>query len=114
MKTIKLVLTDVHGTPLNFGDIVKINSGRSSSGFFYAEVKYLTEEKAIAPFHTFSFNSFERVDKLPENAKELSEKRYKVWYVPNTPEDKEHFENYLMSWLECENLLNRCFHIELI
>lgn len=114
MTTIKLVLTDVHGNTLNFGDIVKINPGRGSDSCFYAEVKYLEKEKAIAPFHTFSFHSFEKVDKLPENAKELNETRYKAWYVNTSPEAAERFEGYLSDWRACEHELNRCFHIELI
>ncbi len=114
MKTIKLVLTDVHGKTLNFGDIVKINSGRGDDSCFYAEVKYLEKEKAIAPFHTFSFHSFEKVDKLPENAQELNEPRYKAWFVNTGPEAAKRFEGYLMSWRQCEHELHRCFHIELI
>jgi hypothetical protein len=111
MKTIKLILTDTHGTPLNFGDIVRVNSGRGGDSCFYSEVKYLEKEKAIAPFHTFSFHSFEKVDKVPENAKELSETRYKAWYIDKDAESEKNFEGYLMDWRKCEHELNRCFHI---
>lgn len=117
MNKIVLKLTDVHGKELNFGDIVKINSGRGVNSCFYAEVKYLEKEQAIAPFHTFSFHSFEKVDKLPEGAKELNEERYKCWFhtdekeADRQQEIKESFDGYLIDWRKCEHELNRCFHI---
>lgn len=111
MKTIKLILTDVHGKTLNFGDIVKINSGRGGDSCFYAQITYLEKEKSIAPFHSFSFHSFEKVDKVPEGAKELSETRYKSWFMNTDIEAEKRFEGYLMDWRKCEHELNRCFHI---
>lgn len=109
----KLKLFDRKGQELNEGDIVKISDGRRFQ--FFAEVKYLPESKAIAPFHTFSFHSFEKIDKLPENAIEALEKRYKVWYVEQPDPDMEasDFERYLTDWRACEMLLEKgVFRIE--
>ena len=51
----KLELYDRKGNILSIGDIVKISDGK---GFhFFSEVKFLEDEKCIAPFHTFSFHS---------------------------------------------------------
>jgi hypothetical protein len=100
-------LTDRKGTPLNEGDIVAVSDGYRFN--FYAEVKYLEKEKALAPFHTFSFHSFEKVDKVPDNAIQSNEERYKIWYVQRElaleDVEKDHFSKYLMDWRQCEHLL---------
>src|SRR5690606_36604752 len=114
----KLELYDRKGNKLNLGDIVKISNGKEFS--FYAEVKYLENEKVITPFHTFSFHSFENVDKIPEHAKKLTTKeRYNVWYTHSPELDEkeatEYANEYLISWRECEHLLEkRCFRVELL
>jgi hypothetical protein len=112
-----LKLYDRKGRELNTGDIVKISNGKYFT--FWAEVKYLQKEKVITPFHTFSFHSFEKVDKVPENATKSTEDRYNIWYVyqDEAEEDKEanKFEQYLMDWRICEHLLDdKCFRIALI
>ena len=113
----KLELYDRIGNKLNIGDIVKISNGKEFT--FYSEVKYLEKEKAIAPFHTFSFHSFEKVDSIPENAEKLDEERYNIWFInpPDSDEKNipEYANKYLMSWRECEHLLEkRCFSISLL
>ena len=110
----KLKLFDRKGIELHLGDIVKISDGRRIQ--FYSEVKYLESEKAISPFHTFSFHSFEKVDKLPDNAiRSPMETKYNIWYLPDPEADEAHdFDGYLMRWKECERLLkNNVFNIEL-
>jgi hypothetical protein len=107
MFTIKL--QDRKGNPLNEGDIVKISDGKAFT--FFAEVKFLEKEGVIAPFHTFSFHSFERVDKVPDNAiKSKEEQRYDIWYVYSDEAEKDEnandYENYLLSWRECERLMD--------
>jgi len=105
-----LELYDRNGTKLNIGDIVKVSDGRYFN--FYAEVKYLEEEEAITPFHTFSFHSFEKVEKVPDNAIKSKEERYNIWYIgrDSAEEDREEIvkqaEKYLMDWRHCEHLLN--------
>ena len=113
----KLELYDRAGNHLQIGDIVKISNGREFN--FYAEVKYLEDEKVITPFHTFSFHSFEKVDKVPEHAIKSTETRYNIWFTHSPEADvkavTEHVTNYLMEWRKCETLLeNKCFRIELI
>ena len=80
--------------------------------------KYLEEENAIAPFHTFSFHSFVKVDKLPENCElSKSETRYKIWIPANKETDlhSENGEKYLSSWRQCEDLLSKnCYRIKKI
>ena len=111
-----LELYDRIGNKLNLGDIVKVSNGKEFS--FYAEVKYLESEKIITPFHTFSFHSFEKVEKVPEHAKKSTEERYNIWYT-NAPEidEKEaanYAEKYLIDWRQCEHLLeSRCYRIQL-
>ncbi len=110
-----LELYDRIGNKLKIGDIVKVSNGQDFS--FFAEVKYLEEEQIITPFHTFSFHSFEKVEKVPDNAKLLDEKRYKIWYIyPHEKDDKKvkkDAEKYLASWRNCEHLLEkRCFRIK--
>ena len=111
-----LELYDRIGNSLNIGDIVKISNGREFT--FYAEVKYLKKEQVITPFHTFSFHSFEKIDKLPENLIKCSEERYNVWFTHNpeldSDEHKKAAEKYLIDWRECEHLLeSKCFRIKL-
>lgn len=114
--TFKLTLHDRNGTELNQGDIVRVyNTGREYE--FYSEVKYLPEEKVIAPFHTFTFHSFEKVDKVPDNAVQSTNERYKIWYLGDTEQtdNSDMHENYLTSWRECEHYLSDgCYNIELI
>jgi hypothetical protein len=110
-----LELYDRIGNKLKIGDIVKVSNGQDFS--FFAEVKYLEEEQVITPFHTFSFHSFEKVEKVPDNAKLLDEKRYKIWYVyPPEKDDekaKKDAEKYLSSWRNCEHHLEkRCYRIK--
>jgi intein/homing endonuclease len=111
-----LKLYDRKGKELNEGDIVAVSDGKRFT--FYCEVKYLAKEKVIAPFHTFSFHSFEKVDKVPANAVESTEERYKIWYIYNeeatADEAADKAKNYLMDWRECEHLLSeKCFQIQL-
>jgi len=116
MFTLKLF--DRKGIELQFGDIVKISNGKEFT--FYAEVTYLQQEKLIAPFHTFSFHSFEKVDALPYNAiKATGEERYNVWYTEDSELDAEHNEvaikDYLIQWRECERLIEQgIYQIEFI
>ena len=111
----KLKLQDRNGIELNEGDIVKISNRHGFT--FFAEVKYLEKEGIIAPFHTFSFHSFVKVDKVPDNAIKSTEERYGIWYVPDdvaeVDEDNESFNQYLISWRQCEHLLESCFKIEI-
>lgn len=114
--TFKLTLHDRKGTELNQGDIVRVhNTGREYE--FYAEVKYLPKEKVIAPFHTFTFHSFEKVDKVPDNAVQSTNERYNIWYLGNAEQtdNAELHESYLSSWRACEHYLSDgCYNIELI
>jgi hypothetical protein len=112
---IELKLYDRQGAKLNFGDIVKVSGGHNFH--FYSEVKYLPEEECITPFHTFTFHSFEKVDKVPDYAiKSMIEKRYDIWFANSPePENLEGWikgEKYLLSWREYERLFEqRCFRI---
>lgn len=106
MFTLKLY--DRLGTELKIGDIVKISDGHKFS--FYSEIKYLASEECIAPFHTFCFHSFEKVDKLPENAVlSTIETRYKCWYInnPTSDDNAAQFSHYLTEWRQCERLLEQ-------
>jgi hypothetical protein len=109
-----LKLYDRKGNALKEGDIVKISNSREFT--FYAEVKYIEEEGIIAPFHTFSFHSFEKVDSVPEGAVRSKEERYGLWYLPEQREqdvDAEMYWQYLSEWRQCEHLIdNRCWRIE--
>lgn len=112
----KLKLYDRIGNELNPGDIVKVSDGKTIT--FYSEVKYLEKEQVITPFHTFSFHSFEKVDKVPEGAVKCSEERYNIWFTHSPDVDQEDAvkaaERYLIDWRQCEHLLEqRCFRIEL-
>jgi hypothetical protein len=108
----KLKLQDRKGNELKEGDIVKISNGREFT--FYAEVRYIEEEGIITPFHTFSFHSFEKVEKVPDNAIPCYDERYGIWYVKNAEADNEakNYEEYLLSWRQCEHLMEkRCWVI---
>jgi hypothetical protein len=111
----KLSLYDSFGNKLKQGDIVQVLTGRPETLTFYAEVKYLKDENIITPFHTFSFHSFKKVNKLPDNVKKSTEKRYNIWFEYHDVKKIETAEKYLIDWRKCEHLLkNRCFRIELI
>ena len=113
--TLKLTLHDRKGVELNEGDIVKISDGTRIN--FYSEVKYNEQRKCIYPFHVFSFHSVEKVDDIPEDAVLSSETDFRCWYIPTHEIDKKQddFEHYLMSWRECERLLeHNYFRIEKI
>lgn len=108
-----LTIHDRAGNDLNIGDLVKvISSDRNIQ--FYSEVKFLEKEQVIAPFHTFCFHAFEKIDKLPEGLVLSTEERYKVWYNPEPIEDDDFnvHSRYLTEWRECEHLLKeRIFRI---
>jgi hypothetical protein len=109
-----LTIHDRNGVELNIGDVVKISDGKEFQ--FFAEVKYLYDEQILTPFHTFSFHSFEKVDKVPDNAIKSTETRYNIWYLKNKEidNDAEHAERYLLSWRECERQLEKkCFRVKL-
>lgn len=113
-----LTLHDRNGTELNMGDYVKI-CNRANEFEFFAEVKYLEDQKVITPFHTFSFHSFEKVTEIPKEAVKSHEERYNIYYLEdpdfNSEDNAEQFKDYLMSWRECEhNIENRSYRIELI
>ena len=110
----KLSLYDREGTELQIGDTVKISDGKDFH--FFAEVKYLPEEKIITPFHTFSFHSFVKVNEVPANAIKSDEERYNIWYLyqddAEPDESAKEFSEYLMGWRQCEHLLeHRYFRI---
>ncbi len=114
----KLNLFDSIGAKLEIGDIVAVSDHRGNFTF-YAEVKYLEDEQIITPFHTFSFHSFTKVDKVPEHAMKSTEERYNIWYTNNPEHNSEEItklaEKYLLDWRQCEHLLHsRCFRIELL
>lgn len=102
-----LRLYDRKGVELHLGDTVKVSDGK---GFdFFAEVKYLKDEGAITPFHTFCFHSVEKIDKLPKNAKKSTETRYNIWYLSGDPENDSNakdFEGYLSDWQDCERQID--------
>jgi hypothetical protein len=110
-----LRLYDRNGTELKPGDIVQISNGRWMT--FWCEVKFLEEECLITPFHTFSFHSFEKVDKVPDHAVKSTEERYNIWYVYDDEADKDEesnkFDRFLSEWRHCEHLLEtRMWRIE--
>lgn len=113
-----LTLHDRNGTELKEKDIVKVSNGKKFT--FYAEVKWLKKEQAIAPFHTFSFHSFEKVDKIPEKAlRRIIEAEYDWWFLCDEEAEADEYakeaKKYLMSWRECEYLLEkRTYRINLI
>lgn len=109
----KLTIHDRNGVELKEGDIVRIIS--QDKWQFYSEVKYLQPEKVLTPFHTFSFKSVEKVDSVPDIAIKSTEERYNIWFLPTIEfedQGREQFSKYLMSWRECEYLLeNRLWRI---
>jgi len=113
----KLEIYDRKGIKLNIGDIVKVSNGKEFS--FYSEVKYLEKERALTPFHTFSFHSFEKVDAVPDHAQKATEERYNIWFTHSPQLDDteaaEQANKYLIDWRSCERFLdNRTFKIELL
>lgn len=103
-----LRLYDRNGTELHEKDIVAVSDG--SRFRFYSEVKFIKKECVIAPFHTFCFHSFVKVDKVPENAKKGSEERYNIWYVCDGEDadlKSDDFETYLLGWRTCENQIDK-------
>lgn len=103
-----LELYDRNGAKLQLGDLVRISNGRKF--VFYTEIKYLPEECAISPFHTFSFHSVEKVDEVPEGCTQSQhETRFKVWYNKTHDEDLDpkSGKDYLMSWRSCELALEQ-------
>jgi hypothetical protein len=104
---IQIKLFDRDKQELNFGDIVAISDGHALK--FYAEVQYMEADRAISPFHTFSFHSVKKVDKVPDDAVECDEPRFKCWYAPKPEIDDygQKIENYLMAWRECERFLEQ-------
>lgn len=113
----KLELYDRLGQKLNIGDFVKVSNGKEFT--FFSEVKWLEAQKVLTPFHTFSFHSFEKIDAIPDGAEKSLNEDYDIWYT-NSPEldpieSANQFNEYLMSWRECERLIEKnCFRIELI
>ena len=106
----ELTIHDRKGTQLNEGDIVKISDGKNIT--FYSEVKYLEEERVIAPLHTFNFMSMEKVDEVPMEALKSTETRYNIWYLPIDKSDTDYFNEYLRSWRDCEyRLESRAYQI---
>lgn len=109
-----LTLHDRKGTELKEGDLLMISDGYKIT--FYAEVKYDADKEIIYPFHSFSFHSFERVDKLPDNAIECTDEYNRIWFVPNEEHpdiDAEFFKEYHSSWRDCEVALkNRAYRIK--
>lgn len=109
----KLTIHDRNGVELKEGDFVKVFSG---GGYvFFSEVKYDDKEGYLYPFHTFSFHSVEKVDKVPENAILSNEERYRCWFLDELEEVNEDgsFNKYLTSWRECEIRLEKsCFRIQ--
>jgi len=114
----KLTLHDRNGVELKQGDIVKISNGKKFT--FYGEVKWLEKEKAIAPFHTFTFHSFEKVDKVPEKGlKRIVDADYDWWFLNDDDAETDQYADeaarYLMSWRDCEHSINnRSYQISLI
>ena len=102
----ELKLYDRKGTELKEGDLLAISDGSRFN--FYAEFKFLEDGQIIAPFHTFSFHSFQKVDCLPDHAVKMEESRYNCWYTYYPETDVENdgdFEDYRLQWVECERKL---------
>lgn len=109
-----LTLHDRNGVELKEGDYVKIiEHGRFQ---FFCQITYLPKEQVIAPFHTFSFMSLEKVKSLPKEAIKSTEERYNIWYLPNAEEFEQtdqQFNDYLLEWRQCEHHLDkRCWRIK--
>lgn len=108
MFTLKLF--DRKKQELKIGDIVKVSLRGEFT--FYCEITFLEKEMKIAPFHTFSFHSFEKVDRVPDHAIKSTEERYNIWYITNPENDEGSlaFEKYLTDWRACEHILEEsCF-----
>lgn len=112
-KMFTLKLQDRNGQELKQGDIVKVSDGKRYT--FYTEVKFFKETGIISPFDTFSFHSFEKVDKVPDGLIERSGDiaNFRYWVAKDeTDIDGQQFNGYLMSWRTCENLIkSKCFLI---
>lgn len=101
-------LYDRCGNKLQLGDIVMVSDGNRFN--FYSEVTYLEKEQAIAPFHTFSFHSFLKVDAVPEGAIKSTEERYNIWFMRGDGEsdkDADFASRYLIEWRACEHLIDK-------
>ena len=111
-----LTLHDRNGVELKLGDLVKISNGRRFT--FFSEVKWLEKEQVIAPFNTFSFHSFEKVDKIPEKAvKRIVEGDYDCWYLYDEDAEDDSYadqaRSYLKSWRDLEMLIeSRAYRIK--
>lgn len=112
-----LKILDRNGREMKPGDIVKISNGDRFC--FWAEVTYLEKEKAIAPWHTFSFHSMEYVKEVPKKSVKSTEERYNIWYVYHDDAEEDHkaadYEKYLQDWKDCERQIEKgAYQIELI
>jgi hypothetical protein len=111
----EITFHDRNGTELKEGDVVALSDGKALR--FYCEVKWIEAENIMAPWHTFSFHSVEKADKLPDGLTLSDETRYKCWYHNDPAEDNASgsFEHYRMEWLTCEREIDkRVFRIKRI
>lgn len=116
-----LTVHDREGTELKDGDIVAVsghNHGDNRFKFF-AEVKWIPEKQVLTPFHTFTFHSFLKVDKVPDGAVPFKDDMadYKIWYICDSEVDTKarDYERYLIDWRDCERLIeNHIFRIRKI
>lgn len=106
-------LFDRNRKELSIGDIVAISDGKRLN--FYCRITFLEKEQKLAPFHTFSFHSVEKVDKVPENATRCTEDRYECWYMGSEAKPDESsslHDKYLLDWRACERFLDKsCFDV---
>lgn len=112
-----LKILDCKGTELKEGDFVKVQRRTSWTHVtFYTQVKYNKEQKAINPFHTFTWHRIEKIDKLPKNVHESKlQEWFPIWYTEENEDSlkTKEYEKYFSSWKDCEVLLeNRCYCIE--
>lgn len=113
--TFQLTIHDREGTQLNIGDIVMVSNRNEFT--FYSEVKWIEERQVLAPFHTFSFHSFLKVDKVPDHAIKGNNPDYDIWYleIPEVDDNAAEFSEYLSSWRECERQIEKAaFRIKLL
>ena len=103
----ELKLYDRKGVELKEGDLLAISDGLRFN--FYAELKFIENGQILAPFHTFSFHSFQKVDSLPDHAVKTKESRYNCWYThfPELDVEPEEYEDYRLQWVECERQLEK-------